>query len=138
MRLTQHSPALQQTLQVARQRALAAGHPKVTAHHLLAALLEDPGVREVIEGAGGSLPRLIAVADSGLREVGPPSLWERLVAAIERPSLVESSGPRGVLHVAWLKVRHASQSEVGTVDVLAALFREASVSPGIAQAGLTR
>jgi ATP-dependent Clp protease adapter protein ClpS len=117
---------------------MAAGHPKVSPYHLLAAILDDSGTREAIEHAGGSLAQLMAFASSGLQQVDRPSVWERLVAALERPPIVESSAFRSVLHAAWVQVRRASQREVGPIDVLVAFFRDSSLGAGMKQSGLTR
>jgi ATP-dependent Clp protease adapter protein ClpS len=110
----------------------------VTPYHLLAAILDDTETREAIVQAAGSIPELSRVASSGLQRVSSPSVWERLVAALERPPLVESSSFRSALHRAWVRVRSASQAEVGVVDVLIALFRDAEIGPGMKQSGFSR
>lgn len=130
------SESLQHAVDVARQRATAAGLAMVTAHHLLAAVLEEAEGREAAEGAGASVSRLLAVAQSGTDPVIAPTLAERVLSW--GSGMVASHGCRRALSTASAHMRRASQPEVGTVDVLAALCRDAKIGPGLRDAGLSR
>lgn len=127
-----------QVLNSARSRALAAGHPKVTASHLLAALLDEPSVKEAVERAGGSPARLADLVAAQLLHVSGPSLVERVVSRLAgHPEVVESRSFRRVLGAASRHIRRASLAEVGVVDVLVASFADSDAATLMRDAGLS-
>jgi ATP-dependent Clp protease ATP-binding subunit ClpA len=71
MRRFRFKADLERAIALAMARASAAGHPKVTAYHLLDALLEDGDIQELVNASGGSIELLRSA-------VGPTSVTSHL------------------------------------------------------------
>jgi ATP-dependent Clp protease adapter protein ClpS len=135
----EHSPALRQILESARARASAAGHPKVTVYHLLAAILADPAAQELIAQSGGSASKLSTLASEKLQHVEEPSFWEGVVSRLIGPAgIAEAPSFRRPIGWASRQMRRASKTDVGVGDILAALFRDLEMADMMRESGLTR
>ena len=112
------SSELEFCLNQAFRAARAEHHEYLTVEHLLLALLDTPRVREVLEGCGAELKRL---ADELRQHID--SKTPRLPASDER-EVQPTLGFQRVLQRAVFHVQSSGKKEVGTVNVLVAIFSE--------------
>ena len=112
------SKELESCLNQAFHQAGSERHEFVTVEHLLLAIIDTPGVREVLGGCGADLGQLAAdlrqhVEDNTLRRT----------SIVECPA-VPQLGFQRVLQRAVFHVQSSGESDVGVVDVLVAIFSE--------------
>jgi len=112
------SSELEFCLNHAFRGARAQHHEYLTVEHLLLALLDTPRVREVLEGCGANLKLLTDELRQHIDSKTPtlPTSDEREV----QPTL----GFQRVLQRAVFHVQSSGKQEVGTVNVLVAIFSE--------------
>ena len=112
------SNELENCLNRAFQSAREARHEFLTVEHLLLAILDTPGVVEVLRACGGDVPRLAAELREHLEQNAPrlPEGEEREV----QPTL----GFQRVLQRAVFHVQSSGRKEVGVANVLVAIFSE--------------
>ena len=127
-------------VRAARDRALAAGHPKLTALHLLGCLLDNASVQGVVQGAEGSVDQLRSAAASLLERVPAPSLWERVVSAVTQAPIPEGTSYRRALRLTLQHARWTWVDEAVAIDLFVALFRarDELVEGALVKAGLSR
>jgi ATP-dependent Clp protease ATP-binding subunit ClpA len=112
------SAELEYCLNLAFHQAHTARHEFMTVEHLLLAILDTPGVREVLEGCGPDVERLGADLRQHLDGSTP-----RLDASDQR-EVQPTIGFQRVLQRAVFHVQSSGKKEVGVANVLVAIFSE--------------
>jgi ATP-dependent Clp protease ATP-binding subunit ClpA len=112
------SASLERVLNVAAREAMVRRHTDLTVEHLLFAAVHDPEGEEILEAAGGDLPRLRQELGEFLEQT-----LQKLVPGSRRPPL-QTLAFRRVLQTAVVHVQSAGKEEAGVGDMLAALMRE--------------
>ncbi|HLK10550.1 MAG TPA: ATP-dependent Clp protease ATP-binding subunit ClpA [Candidatus Binatia bacterium] len=125
---------LEAALTLAVREARRRRHEFLTIEHVLAALLEDAGVVEVLRACGGDVARLKADVAAWL-----DTHVERLPPGVDAPPEQTLAFQR-VLQRAAAHVQSAGKDEVDGRHVLAAIFREPDCQAAflLAQQGITR
>jgi ATP-dependent Clp protease ATP-binding subunit ClpA len=128
------SRSLESSLAQAIREARAARHEFLGVEHVLAALLDDESVVDVIRACGGDVERLRHELRAWLDEH-----QERLPTGREGPPQ-QTLGFQRVLQRAAAHVQSAGREEIDGRDVLVAIFREPDSHAAylLAQQGITR
>ena len=112
------SSELEFCLNEAFRRAREQRHEYMTVEHLLLAILDTPGVAEVLKACGGDLTALRRDLDKFIAETTP-----RLADDDER-EVQPTLGFQRVLQRAVFHVQSSGKKEVGVANVLVAIFSE--------------
>jgi ATP-dependent Clp protease ATP-binding subunit ClpA len=114
------SSELESCVNQAFHQARSAHHEFLTIEHLLLAILDNPTVREVLEGCGADLKQLGA----DLRQHIAANNLLRLPVPGEDQPVQPQLGFQRVLQRAIFHAQSKGRNEIGVLDVLVAIFSE--------------
>jgi ATP-dependent Clp protease ATP-binding subunit ClpA len=112
------SASLERVLNVAAREAMVRRHADLTVEHLLYAAAHDPEGEEILEAAGGDVPRIRQELGEFLEQT-----LQKLPPGSRRPPQ-QTLAFRRVLQTAVVHVQSAGKEEAGVGDMIAALMRE--------------
>jgi ATP-dependent Clp protease ATP-binding subunit ClpA len=112
------SSELEFCLNEAFRKARELRHEYMTVEHLLLAILDTPGVAEILKACGGDLPALRRDLEKFIAETTPS------LAADDEREVQPTLGFQRVLQRAVFHVQSSGKKEVGVANVLVAIFSE--------------
>ena len=131
------SDELQQSLELAKEKAIHYRHDLITLEHILLSFLENKNISFILEECGANIEILKSNLDTFLvNEINSVPLESINTSFIPEYSL----GTKFVLQIAGLFVQSAQKEEVNSTNVLISLFREKESHAVyfLAQQGITK